>query len=310
MKNKTLNTRSSLRESVERSTHLSDKEGDIMTIAQKDVISVAQTTTVKESADIMVKHKFRRLPVTDPGSNKIIGFITSMDILDFLGGGNNFKLIEEKYGDNFLAAINKPIREIMIRDVKYVTNKDSIKKAVSVMIEYNVGALPIVDADEKLVGIVTERDFALLLAGVLTDELVEDFMTTDVISTTPGTPIEAATKIMVRNRLRRIPVIGKEDVPNSKDKLEGIITASDILEFLGKNQVFSKMESNSASQILDLKISEIMETDVIKTDPLTRLGDVCEIFKSEVIGGVPVVKNDEILGIITERDILKAILKH
>lgn len=310
MRNKTPNTRGSLRESIERNTQLSDKEGDIMTIAVKDVVYAVKTTSVKEAAVIMAENDFRRLPIIDPGSKKLIGFLTAMDILDFLGGGNNFKLVEEKYGDNFLAAINKPIKEIMVRDVKYVTNKDSIKTAITMMLENDVGALPILDAEGKLAGIVTERDFALLLSGTLTDELVQDFMSEKVIYTTPGTPLEAASKIMVRNKLRRIPVVGKSDSqPGSKLELEGIITATDILDFLGKNEVFSKMESNSATEILDIKISEIMKSEVVTAEPLMRLGDLCTLFEEENIGGVPVVKNNEIMGIITEKDILKAILK-
>jgi len=99
-----------------------------------------------------------------------------------------------------------------------------------------IGALPVVDADHKMVGIVSERDFVILLSGVLTDEVVEDYMTKNVIATTPGTRIEGASKIMVRNKLRRIPVVGEERKTShpEKDKIMGIVTATDILEFLGK----------------------------------------------------------------------------
>ena len=47
-----------------------------------------------------------------------------------------------------------------------------------------VGALPVTDSMDKIVGIVSERDFVVLMAGKLTDELVEDYMTEKVISTT------------------------------------------------------------------------------------------------------------------------------
>ena len=50
-----------------------------------------------------------------------------MDILDFLGGGNKFNIIVNKYEDNFLAAINEPIRQIMSRDLIVLSNKDSIE---------------------------------------------------------------------------------------------------------------------------------------------------------------------------------------
>lgn len=315
MKDKSaINLRKSMgRGSVEHETRVSEHEGDIMTLAKKEVISVPPSTSIKEVAEVMVDHKFRRLPVTDPGSEKLLGIVTAMDILNFLGGGDKFNIMEEKYHDNFLAAINESVREIMTREVKFMSHKDSINECIGLMLETDIGALPIVDDNDKVVGIITERDFALAMAGVLTDELVEDYMTTDVITTTPGTPIEGVSKIMVRNKLRRVPIMGKakEDTAahGEVEELEGIVTSNDVLKFLGDNKLFSKLESNSGAEVLDTKISEIMEEDVATVEPLTRLGDLCEIFIENDIGGVPVTKNEELLGIITERDILKAIHK-
>ncbi|HEX3012947.1 MAG TPA: CBS domain-containing protein [Methanobacterium sp.] len=220
---------------LEFETHITEHEGDIMSIAKREVVTVPQSATIKESAEIMVKHKFRRLPITDPGTGKIRGIVTAMDILDFLGGGDKYQILEKKHDGNFLSAINDPVREIMTNNVEVLSHKSSIGDAVSKMLEKEVGAFPIIDSDEKIVGIISERDFVSLLSGVLTDEIVEDFMTTSLITTTPGTRIEGASKIMVRNKLRRIPVIGEErKTPHPEnDKLVGIVTSTDILKFLG-----------------------------------------------------------------------------
>ncbi|MBU4534726.1 MAG: CBS domain-containing protein [Euryarchaeota archaeon] len=294
---------------VEFESRASQHEGDIMSIAKKDVVTIPQTATIKEAAEIMVANKFRRLPITDPGTGKLLGIVTSMDILNFLGGGDKFKIVEEKYEDNFLAAINESVKKIMTRDVYHLSNKDSINEAISKMMEFGVGGLPVINSDENIVGMVSERDFALLMAGVLTDELVEDYMSTQMISTTPGTPIESASKIMVRNRLRRIPVVGEDrKTPHPEnEKLVGLVTSTDILEFLGESKAFNNMVSNSAEEILNTKITEIMENEVITTTPQNNLGEVCDIMEKKGIGGLPVVKNNELVGIITERDILNAI---
>jgi len=290
------------RGSVEHETKVADREGDIMHIAKKEVISIPQTKSIKEAAEMMIEHEFRRLPVTDPGTNKLLGIVTAMDILDFLGGGSKFELIEKKHNDNFLAAINEPVKEIMTRDVISITPKYSIDKSVDLMSKNGIGSLPLVDKDGKLVGIITERDFALALAGVLTDELVQDVMIKDVITTTPGTPIESCSKIMVRNNLRRIPVV-------ESGKLIGIVTSTDILRFFGDKKMFANMTSNSGLDVLNKKISEIMKPNISIIEPMVRLGDLCELLAEKNIGGVPVVKNDELVGIITERDILNTVLK-
>ncbi len=294
---------------LEFETHIAENDGDIMSIAKKKVITVPQSATIKEAAEIMVKNKFRRLPITDAGTGKLRGIVTSMDILDFLGGGDKYQILEKKHDGNFLSAINEPVKEIMTRDVAVLSYKNSIVDAVSKMLEKEVGAFPVVDSDENIVGIVSEKDFTLLLSGVLTDEVVEDFMTTSLIKTTPGTRIEGATKIMVRNKLRRIPITGEErKTPHPEnDKLVGIVTATDILEFFGNSTAFEKIITNNAEEVLNTAIADIMEKNVITTNTYTQLGDVCNIMETKGIGGLPVVRDNELLGIITESDILRAI---
>ena len=304
MKDKnTKNLRKSMnRGSIEHETKVADYEGEIMTLAKREVISIPPTKTIKEAAEMMIEHGFRRLPVTHPGSNKLLGIVTAMDILDFLGGGSKFDIIEKKHNDNFLAAINEPVKEIMTRDAISITPKYSIRESVDLMTENGIGSLPIVDKEDKLVGIVTERDFALALAGSLTTETVGDIMIKDVITTTPGTPIESCSKIMVRNNLRRIPVV-------EEGKLIGIVTSTDILRFFGDKEMFASMTSNSGLDVLKRKISEIIKPNILVTESSVRLGDLCDLLAEKNIGGVPVVDDDELVGIVTERDILNTVLK-
>ncbi len=290
------------RGSVERETKFAEHDGEIMTLAKKEVITVPPTKSIKEAAEIMISHEFRRLPVTDPGSKKLLGIVTAMDILDFLGGGSKYELISKKHEDNFLAAINEPVREIMTRDVFFAKPKYSIKKCVDIMTNYNVGSLPVIDNGGKLVGIVTERDFALELSDSLTDELVEDIMIKKVITATPGTPIESSSKIMVRNNLRRIPVV--ED-----DKLVAMVTSTDIIRFFGDKELFANMTLNSGLDILDKKISEIMKPNIFVTEPKAKLSELCKLFSEKNIGGVPVVEDNQLVGIVTERDILNIVVK-
>lgn len=303
MKDKsTKNLRKSMnRGSVEHESKAAENEGEIMTLAKKEVISIPPTKSIKEAAEMMIEHEFRRLPVTHPGSNKLLGIVTAMDILDFLGGGSKFDIIEKKHDDNFLSAINDSVKEIMTRDVISISPKYSIKESVNVMTENGIGSLPIVDKEGKVVGIVTERDFALALAGSLSNETVGDIMVKDVITTTLGTPIESCSKIMVRNNLRRIPVV-------EEDKLVGIVTSTDIVRFFGDKEMFASMTSTSGLDVLKRQISDIVKPNISVTESYVKLGDLCDLLAEKNIGGVPVVDNDKLVGIITERDILNTVL--
>ena len=311
MKDKTSINRKSNTGAIERETKVHDKEGDIMAIATRDVVSIPPSKSIKDTAKVMMEHEFRRLPITDPGSGKLLGIVTVMDILDFFGGGNKFNIIEKKYQDNFLAAINEPVREIMSRDVICLSDKSSINDVVDTMLTNQIGAIPLIDANEKLTGIVTERDIALSLAGEIDDRTAQDYMATKVFTTTPGTPIESACKIMVRNGLRRIPIVGGEaDISKAAKKLLGIVTSTDLIRFFNAKEFFDNLNSNAASEVLEqTKVSEIMVADAITVEPEDTIGEICELFKISNIGGVPVIKNDVVIGIITERDILRALKK-
>ena len=308
MKDKTSVNRKSNTGAVERETRVHDKEGDIMAIASREVISIPPSKSIKDTAKVMMEHEFRRLPITDPGSGKLLGIVTVMDILDFFGGGKKFNIIEKKYEDNFLAAINEPVKEIMTRDLITLSYKASIGETIETMLANQLGAIPLVDADGKIAGIVTERDIALSLAGIAGNETVQDYMSTKVFNTTPGTPLEGACKIMVRNGLRRIPIIGGEaDISKAAKKLLGIITSTDIVRFLNAKELFDHLNSNLATDVLKTTVSEIMVEDAITVPPTETIGDLCQLFADKNIGGVPVVKDNEVIGIITERDILNAV---
>ena len=293
-------------------TNKAESDGDIMEIAFKDVTTAAQSATIIEIANLMSQKDFRRIPITDPGSGKLLGIVTTMDILDFFGGGKKYNLITEKHKGNFLSAINAPIKEIMTTGVKTLTNKNTIVDAATLMLEEGIGGFPIVDAENKIVGIITEGDIVKKLQRLLGNIEVQDVMATNLITTTPGTKIEAITKIMVRNSLRRVPIVGEDISSASKEeKLLGFVTASDILKYIGENKLFSKLFSNEGEDVVNVSVSEIMVKDVISVSKYDKLSDVAEKMFESNIRGLTVIDDDtgKLIGIITIRDLLKAVIQ-
>jgi CBS domain-containing protein len=259
----------------------------------------------------MSQKDIRRIPITDPGTGKLLGIVTTMDILDFFGGGKKYNLITEKHKGNFLSAINAPIKEIMTTGVKTMTNKDTIVDAATLMLEEDVGGFPIVNGDGKIVGMVTEGDVVQVLQRLVASIEVQDAMATNIISTTPGTKIEAITKMMVRNSIRRIPIVGEDINSTSKEeKLLGFVTASDILKYIGEHKLFSKLFSNEGDDVVNVPISELMVKDVISVSKYDKLDDVANKMFEDNIRGLTVIDDEtgKLVGIITIRDLLKAII--
>ncbi|MCD7781423.1 MAG: CBS domain-containing protein [Methanosphaera sp.] len=293
-------------------TNPSNNDGDIMDIAFKDVITVSQSSSIIEIANIMSEKNIRRIPVTDPGSGKLLGIVTSMDILDFFGGGKKYNLITQTHKGNFLSAINAPIKEIMTTPVKTMKNTDTIIDAATLMLEDDVGGFPIVNSEDEIVGMVTEGDVVNKLDKLIVNLEVQDVMATDIISTTPGTRIEGITKIMVRNSLRRIPIVGEDvESQSNEEKVQGYVTASDVLEYIGKHKLFTKLFSNEGEDVVDTTIDQLMITDVISASKYDKLSDISDLMFEQNIRGLPVVDEDtgKLIGMITIRDLLRAIVE-
>lgn len=281
-------------------SRISEHEGKILALATRDVVTLPPTATIMEAIRIMTERRFRRIPITNAGTRRLEGVVTSVDIIDFLGGGKKNLLIENRFKGNLLAAINEEVRQIMETDIPYLHEQADFKDAVSMMIERRTGGLPIVNNDMQVIAIFTERNAIELMGGLVTNRTVDEYMTESVRMVSTDTPIGQAAKVMVENKLRRLPVV--------KDGIfAGIITSSDIIHFLGRGDAFSKLTTGNIHEALDQPVGSIVSKELIWTVPGTDLGKAMEIMLEKKIGSLPVLENGVLRGIITERDLLKSL---
>lgn len=275
-----------------------EREGSIMQIAKRDVVTIPPTMTIMDAARKMVKKRFRRLPVVDPGSGRLMGVVGSSDVIDFLGGGRKFKIIEEKCGGNFLVAINRFVREIMATEVMTLDPGSSIEDALNMLLSSRVGGLLVVDEEGIVKGIVTEKDFVSLVSGKVTDKTARDYMTEKVVTAEPDATLGDITKLMVKNSFRRVPILKDGD-------LQGVITTRTILELIGESQVFEKLVENRVEEVLGIKAEELMSRRVLRVLEDVELGEVAELVDESALGTVFVVEDSKLKGILTERDIVR-----
>ncbi|BER91973.1 CBS and ACT domain-containing protein [Thermatribacter velox] len=131
--------------------------------------------------------------------------------------------------------------------------------------------------------------------------LVRDRMTREVITINSHTPILEAQKIMKDKKIRRLPVVDNQ-------KLVGIVTYNDLLEATpSKVTTLSRFELTYL--LSKMTVAEIMKKMVITVSPDTPLEEVALIMKQNEIGGVPVVEDSKVVGIITESDIFEALVE-
>ena len=265
-------------------------------IEGKNIVKIYPTTTIRDALTTMNDTGIRRISVVDAGSNRVEGVITSMDIVDFIGGGSKYNLVKSKHDRNLYAAINEPVKEIMTTEPVCVKETANLKDVINTFIEKNVGGMPVVDKDHKLVSMITERDVLKhLKEDIDKTEKIDKYMTKNPIIATGGERLKDVARTMLRNGFRRLPVI-------SEDKLVGMITSTDFIRLLGSDWAFEHLKTGNVREITNVRIKDIMVKDVITIDEDTTLYDAVEIMINNNIGALPVVHNGKLIGILTEKD--------
>lgn len=115
------------------------------------------------------------------------------------------------------------VRNVMRREVVTAKPDITLKEASKVMTSLKIGSL-IVAKEDKILGILTGTDVLKAVAAEknVDSTLAEEIMCKDVVVIDPDEKIEAAADLMVKNRIKKLPVV-------ESDKLIGIISASDII---------------------------------------------------------------------------------
>ena len=126
-------------------------------------------------------------------------------------------------------SIEKQVKEItkvkraesgIILDTVTSSPDKTLKDAISIMKNHEISGLPILDHNEKILGILTDRDIRF---ESNLDQLVSQVMTKDLITASEGTTLNKAKSILQKNRIEKLLIVDKNK------KLKGMVTVRDVL---------------------------------------------------------------------------------
>lgn len=180
----------------------------------------------------------------------------------------------------------------VIRSAITVTSNMTLLEARGILLKYKVGRLPVIDANKRPVGIVTEKDFvrAIYKHGGKSVEkvLVKDFMSKNLITVTRNDTIHRCAKLMHQNKVSSVLVLDDDGT------LAGIVTKTDLA---------SIFLTHSVGPLL---VSDIMTSKVVTVMPADSLLLVESLLVKYRISRIVVERNKKPVGIITNRDFLPA----
>ena len=132
------------------------------------------------------------------------------------------------------------------------------------------------------------------------DELkVEDFMHLNPVVLKSDASVIEAIKLLEEHNFRHLPIVDDEN------RVIGIVSDRDIKQVRVAIDLFNVSLEEAEEEIV---VADIMTRNVITVSPDTLLQKAAEIMMIHKIGALPVVESDKIIGIITETDLLKALV--
>jgi acetoin utilization protein AcuB len=128
-----------------------------------DLISVRPETTLAEAKALMQDNNFRHLPVVDD-NDKLVGIITDRDMRD---AHPSSLLTEEAYQRTLAEVMQHPVEKIMTRDPITISPYYTLQDTLLVIGQKKVGALPVVDEEGHLKGIMSTRDLLRAFVNIM-----------------------------------------------------------------------------------------------------------------------------------------------
>jgi PAS domain S-box-containing protein len=245
--------------------------GDIMS---RDVASVSPGSTVVSAAEIMSSSNISCIVVSDNGC--ISGIVTETDMLKkAVAEGRDFSSMK--------------IEQIMSSPVRSVARNLSVMEASKIMEVEKIRRLVIMD-EKKPVGIITQSDLVRALASYTLSKEVSEIMTSDVTVVASSETVKAAAEFMASQDISCLVVI-------DDDSVVGIFTERDLLK-----RVVAAKRNPARTHMKD-----VMTSPVITVPSDCSVLSARRLLEKTSIRRLVVVDDDNLRGVITQTDILKAI---
>lgn len=258
-----------------------------MDISSRKLVVSHEKDRLRDILSLMLTDKYRKIPIVDKDNN-LRGIVTSTDVIDLLGGGEKHNIFKKNNKDEEIAA-----EKFMTMHIKAIRPETNIKKSMEAFGKGERGLYPIVKSG-RLVSVVSEWDFVKLVSKPLGMKVYEAMVEKPMIVKNKYSVYDVA-KTICRGGYRRLPVV-RDNI------LMGVVTPYDILLHVRRSGTEKNFPSDKT------RIETVMNREPVIIEDDADLFSAINAMRSKRVGGLFVVEDDELVGILTERDILEVLL--
>ncbi len=297
----------------------------VQDIMKRELHTVPPETPLADAVELLLDKVYRTLLVVDD-SGRLIGILTDGDLLNraqLLPPSAQRGLTRAELARELqrLRQTGQTVGENMTPDPITITGETTIPAAVNLMIERNVKRLPVVDSDNKLVGIVSRVDVLRALSQPAVAESprqnpppghhlkVDEIMMTNVPTVHADASLAEVVELLVTSVQRRVIVI------DDKRRVVGIITDGDLIkralptERSGIIQSLSRqlpLGQDDSFHLSRRTAAEVMTKPVITVIPETSLAKALQLLLTHHIKRLPVINaTDQLVGLVGRGGILQ-----
>jgi CBS domain-containing protein len=209
-------------------------------LMHKPVITVAESTPLREAIRALAQHGLRRLPVVDADEH-LVGMIAADDIVPLLADelalvagpiisqAGGYLAPKQPSGAGERKSLARGARRHFLKDVASVTPTATGADIARLMRAEVIGCVVVTDVDGCPIGIITDRDLmrrAPTAKADLAQLPARELMSQPVVTIGPEASLEQVTRLMLDHEVQRIPVV-------ESGTLVGLVSLDDILVTLG-----------------------------------------------------------------------------
>jgi CBS domain-containing protein len=271
-------------------------------VMNEEIITIEDNEQVSHARNLMLKYGYSRILVLNQEA-KLAGIVTEKDLT------RKMRAKGPKWKRRPIDKIS--IHRVMTPNPLSISPNRELREAVELMIKNNISSIPVVD-EEEIVGIITKGELMEFYSQKFSGKWkVSDLMSRNVITVNENHSIGHVISIMEEKRIGKIVVMRDQEPV-------GIITPAnisfadveDLESGIEKIYFLRPVEGKSKRNVREVSLltaGDIMKNDLIKIHQDEDAANVADIMIKNNISGVPVVENDELVGIITRTDLIRGI---